>query len=887
MQENELREFLRNSEETTEGLTTEEVDRRLEQFGYNEMIQKAGKSAFSLFIDQFKDFIMLILLAATLASFLMGETIDAIAIIIIVVMNAILGFIQEYRTEKSLEALNKLSAPQTVVLRDGEEQTIPARQLVPGDVLILESGSIVPADCILLEGETVQVNESILTGESVPVDKNPLRKFSIDVREKLEKQCLLFMGTTLTIGRGKAITIHTGMQTEMGNIAHMLESVKDESTPLQKRLDTIGKQLVLISLAACILIMLVGIYHGETIFKMLLSAISLAVAAIPEGLPAIVTVSLAIGVQRMLKRNALVRKLPAVETLGCTDVICSDKTGTLTENRMTVIKVYTAQQLMDVTTTRDDSSGEFMYEKQRIHPNRNTALMMLLKIGALCNNAGYHHDRIMGDPTEVAIFVASQKGGIADTIQYEYTRFREIPFDSNRKLMSVVCRDSQGNYYLFVKGASDRVLKRCTQVLDSTGSIILSLTNRSRIVEINEKMAEQALRVLGFAYKKIEAFSIHQISEELEKNLVFVGLEGMMDPPRKEAVEAIRSCYMAGIRPVMITGDHKTTAVAVAQELHMKMGEHAVLSGDDIENMEDRELEKKVQVVTVFARVTPRHKLRIVQAFKKHNNIVAMTGDGVNDAPALKEAHIGIAMGKTGTDVAKEASDMILLDDNFATIVAAIKEGRMIYDNIRKFIRYLLACNFSEILVMAIAAIFAMPVPLIPIQILWVNLVTDGLPALALGVDPPDDDIMQRPPRKSNESIFSRGLGGHILLSGLLISMGTLAAFILTLATSHGDLAKARTVAFATIILAELLYSFESRSEYKSIFSIGFFKNQYLVLANLSSFLLMLMVLYTPFLSAIFETTRLSIKDWMSVVSFAVIEFIISNINMLWNEGQG
>lgn len=860
------------------GLSQKEAETLLEKYGPNELVQSKCASPLALFLGQFKDFIVMVLFAATLVSFFLGEIADAIAIITIIIMNGILGFIQEYRTEKSLEALKKMSAPQATVLRDGVQKVIPASKIVPGDIIILEAGNVVPSDCILYESSNIQVNESILTGESIPVEK---RTYTNPQNSRVQKESLVFMGTTIITGRAKALVKGTGMQTEMGKIAHMLEGVEEEETPLKKRLNQIGRQLVLISLGVCVLIAIAGILHGETIFNMLLSGISLAVAAIPEGLPAIVTVSLAIGVQRMLKRNALIRRLPAVETLGSTNIICSDKTGTLTENKMTVKKILVDNAHLEVTGNGYDIIGKFIAASSTINMNSHAPFKMLMTIGAICNNAQYEDKKISGDPTEIAILIASKKAGIDNKTLSEYSRMDEIPFDSDRKRMSIICKNRNGDVYLFVKGAPDKILSLCSQKLDKSGISTLSDFKKKEIIRANDDMADQALRVLAFAYKKLDSLPRNLHSADLEKSLVFVGLEGMIDPPRLEAIEAVKNCYRAGIKPVMITGDHKNTAIAVAKELRLKVGENSVLTGDEIEKMSEKELIEKVKNVSVFARVSPKHKLRIVQAFKKHNNIVAMTGDGVNDAPALKEANIGIAMGQCGTDVAKESSSMILLDDNFATIVAAIKEGRIIYDNIRKFIRYLLACNLSEILLMAAAAFMGLPLPLIPIQILWINLVTDGLPALALGVDPPDNGIMSRPPRKNSESIFARGLGTQIVLSGILIGISCIAAFNATMYLTNGDLGKARTVTFVTIIIAELLYSFESRSEYKSVFEEGFFKNQYLVLANLSSFALMLLVMHNSFLSSIFETKALSFNDWLIILVFASFEFIVNNINRI------
>ncbi|WP_051585821.1 calcium-transporting P-type ATPase, PMR1-type [Caldanaerobius polysaccharolyticus] len=861
-----------------DGLSQKEAESRLKTYGPNELVKKTEISPLMLFLEQFKNFIVIVLLIATAISYFLGEVADAATITVIVIMNAILGFIQEYRTEKSLEALKELSAPHATVLRDGKQMVIPARELVPGDVIILKAGDNIPADCALIEASNVQTNESILTGESIPVEKKPA-EYRSNFIEKAKKDNILFMGTTMVSGRAKAIVIATGMRTEMGNIADMIQNTDFKATPLQKRLDRIGKELVLISLTVCVLIIFAGIYHGESVYDMFFAGVSLAVAAIPEGLPAIVTVSLALGVQRMLRRNALIRKLPAVETLGSTSVICSDKTGTITENKMTVTKIYVDGQIIDVTGTGYDVVGEFRSEGRHLNAAHNISLQMLLTIGALCNDSELSENDLRGDPTEIAIMIASRKGKIDEKVA-GYQRIAEIPFDSDRKCMSVICRDKSNQLYVFTKGAPDKILNICSRKLNDGDISLLTTTEKKRILSVNDQMAGQALRVLGFAYKKLEFLPRDIKGSTIEKNLIFVGMEGMIDPPRPEAVESIKKCYKAGIKPVMITGDHKITAIAVAQKIGLDVSEKSVLTGDEIEALSDKELEKKVQDISVFARVTPKHKFRIVRAYKKRDNIVAMTGDGVNDAPALKEADIGIAMGKSGTDVAKEASSMILLDDNFATIVAAVEEGRIIYENIRKFIRYLLSCNLGEILMMAVATFLGQPVPLIPIQILWINLVTDGLPALALGVDPPEDDIMQQPPRKRKESIFSGGLGAQILLSGFLIGASSLAAFTTMMFLTNGDIQQSRTVAFATMIISELIYSFQSRSERKKNFPRGWFTNPYLVLAVASSFILMLVAIYIPFLSYIFKTTPLDFKAWLTIMGFSLIQFIVNNFLM-------
>lgn len=845
---------------TSKGLTSKEAQEQLEKHGYNELMQGKKTSKLGIFLEQFKDVLTITLIIATVVSLFLGEVSDAVTIFVILFLNGILGFVQEYKTEKSLEALSALSAPQALVVRDGVETRIPSREVVVGDLVILEAGDRICADARLVECVNLQVNESILTGESVAVEKDQYNERDI------------YMGTTVTAGRGRAVVTGIGMRTKMGQIAHMLTNTTSAVTPLKRNLNKIGKELVIICFAVCVLIFIAGLFHGQSVYDMFFSAVSLAVAAIPEGLPAVVTVALAIGVDRMLKRRALVRKLPAVETLGSTNVICTDKTGTLTENKMTVKRIYADGRVIDVGGAGYGLEGDFTYQNSKIDPSKNEAANLLLTCGYLCNNTICRKDELIGDPTEIAIYVLAKKARINEFYLNEYQRVYEIPFDSDRKLMSVVCRGRDGREYVFVKGAADRILSLCDR-RQGDGRIV-PFSDKYAVRSVNDQMTSSALRVLGFAYKKLDGSYKTKTNKELESGLVFLGLQGMIDPPRQEVYAAIRDCYTAGIKPVMITGDHKNTARAIADELGFR-GDNTPVTGEQLANMSDDELCEVAGRTNVFARVSPLDKLRIVRAYKRRKNIVAMTGDGVNDAPSLKEADIGISMGEGGTDVAKEASDMVLLDDNFATIVAAVEEGRMIFDNIRKFIRYLLACNLGEILMMGAAAFWGMPMPLIPIQVLWLNLVTDGLPALALGIDPPDKGIMQRQPRKGNESIFSRGLGSNIVLSGLLIGGSSLVAFALSMFL-FGDLERARTVAFATLIFAELIYAFECKSEYKPLYKIKIFNNLPLVAAVAVSFLLTLAVVYLPFLSGIFKTVPLVLYDWVLVVGLGLVELLFS-----------
>lgn len=864
------------------GLSSTEAQKKLLKYGPNILENGKKISVFEIFLDQFKDFIVVVLLAATLLSALMGELADALTITIIIILNAILGFIQEYRTEQSLDALKKLSAPTAKVLRDSIQKEIPAEEVVVDDIIILETGDRVPADAVVIESHNLQVDESILTGESVPVAKEAVHS---NAKAVSGSRSVIYMGTVVTNGRCKAIVRDTGMRTEMGKIAGMIKSIDDNKTPLQKRLDRLGKVLVIGSLIICALVTVLGIIRGEPIYYMFLSGVSLAVAAIPEGLPAVVTVSLAIGVQRMLKRNAIIRKLPAVETLGCINVICSDKTGTLTENRMTVTKVYIDGEIIDIKGD-ELSLNRFNTSSKSIYRVDNTALKKMLEIGALCNNTEIKINRIKvgkevlddikysGDPTEAAILALSTKCGIfPEKIKY-IKRIEEIPFDSDRKRMSVIVEEN-GMRYAYTKGAPDVMLDLCTMIYKNGKEMPLTPFERKKILDINESFGKEALRILAFAYRKLPP--VYKLSPEyIEKNLVFVGLEGMIDPPRKEAYDAVLKCKTAGIKPVMITGDHKITAAAIAKELKILNDGDNIMTGQEIDMSDDKMLEKICVNTSVYARVTPKHKLRIVKALKKRGFTVAMTGDGVNDAPAIKEADIGISMGKCGTDVAKEASSMILMDDNFATIVAAVEEGRIIYDNIRKFIRYLLSCNIGEVITMFLAALTSLKLPLIPIQILMVNLITDGLPALALGVDPPDKDIMRMKPRGAHESVFSRGLGIRIGIVGFLMAVSTLGAYIFAL--KYGNLDRARTVAFATLVMVELIHAFECRSERNLIFEIGIFTNLYLIATVLVSFMSFLATIYIPALSAVFKTTVLTGFDWLVVVFFSSIEFVFNNI---------
>ncbi len=858
------------------GLSEREAKRKLLEHGPNVLLGKKKISVFKMLVSQFTDVMVLVLIASTIISAFMGDITEAITIIAIVVLNAILGFVQEFRTEKTLDALKNLAAPEAKVLRGGKQLSIPAHEVVPDDIIILEAGDRVPADAVMLESVSLQADESLLTGESVPVEKYPVSKDTL--QSCSDRKYIVYMGTVITGGRGRALVRATGMNTEMGGIADLIQNIEEDATPLQKRLDKLGKIIVAGCLIICAIVTLTGILRGEDAFDMLLSGISLAVAAVPEGLPALVTISLALGVQRMLRRNALIRRLPAVETLGCAGVVCSDKTGTLTQNKMTVRTIYTGGRIVELRENEEEQP--FHSEGRSISIMSDPSLKLALEIAALSNNAQLVEEKesskngivrhikrtasdfnFTGDPTEGALLVAAARAGLTnERLANTYSRVDEIPFDSERKCMSVVCENGKGELLVFTKGAPDVLLKKCVSTYDSRAVMPLTSQTKARIIRVNDMMAGEALRVIAVAFKKLGTNAYNK--DKLEEELVFAGLIGMIDPPRKEAADAVSKCRMAGIKPVMITGDHKLTAVAIARELDIYRDGERVMTGSELDSINEAELDSIAEEVSVYARVSPKHKLMIVRSLKKKGHIVAMTGDGVNDAPAVKEADIGVAMGQTGTDVTKEASSMVLLDDNFATIIAAIEEGRVIYNNIRKFIRYMLACNIGEVLTMFIGMLVGLPIPLLPIQILWVNLVTDGLPAIALGFDPAEKDVMKRPSRKPDEGIFSNGLGFIIPFRGVLIGATTLAVYI-SLLQMHGSLAEARTAAFVTLVLTQLIHVFECKSETKSLFQIPIFNNIYLVLAVLCSLAMILGVVYIPPLQIIFKTVPLDFSAWM------------------------
>lgn len=839
------------------GLSQREAEKNRLEYGDNLLESKGHVNPVKIFFSQFQDLMTLILLCSTGISVLMGEKMEAITIVAIVLLNAVLGFLQEYRTERSLEKLNALAAPTATVIRDGQSKTIPAREVTLGDLVLLKAGDRVPADCRILENNELMFDESLLTGESVPVEKGATDYRTDDTGEHV----CAYMGTIVSRGHGRAMVYAIGEDTRMGEIAVMLDSIDQEQTPLQQKLDQLGRMIAVGCLLICAVVAGVGILRGEPVLDMLITGISLAVAAIPEGLPAIVTIALALSVNRMVKKNAVIRRLHAVETLGCANVICSDKTGTLTENRMTVKKLYCVGKQFDVT-----GNG---LEQGKIEQNGRTVSMdqdvqRAMEIAAVCNNARIErptHRKMMskgiavsGEPTEAALAVLAMKGGV-EYSQSGCTLLKELPFDSRRKMMSVLVRTRTGELMMFTKGAPDILLQRCAYVQKNGQISAMTPAMRQDILRQNGEMASQAMRVLALCFRRIAGSA-----DTSEQNLVFCALAGMIDPPRKEAYEAVNRCRRAQIRPVMITGDSKETACAVASQLKILTPGGQVLTGSELDKLDDERFLHLLPKINVFARVTPSHKLRIVRALKSQGAIVAMTGDGVNDAPAVKEANIGVSMGKNGTDVTKEASDVILMDDNFATLVCAIEEGRVIYQNIRKFIRYLLSCNIGEVITMFLAMLMGMPVPLLPIQILLINLVTDGLPAIALGLDPPDRDVMDQKPRRSTDSIFSGGLLEVILFRGALIGLSTIAVFSLLL-TGGAPLEMARTGALVTLILTQLIHVFECKSETRTLFGIPFFNNFKLIAAVCTSLAVMSFAVWHPIGRMIFETTALGVEQ--------------------------
>ncbi|MFH1189516.1 MAG: calcium-translocating P-type ATPase, SERCA-type [Candidatus Omnitrophota bacterium] len=856
-----------------EGLSGIEAAHRRERYGFNRLKEKKGRTPLGIFLEQFRNLIIWILIGASLVSGFLKEWVDALAIICIVILNAVLGFIQEFRAEKSLAALKKMSVSTAKAIRDGKEAIVPSFELVPGDIVVLEAGDHVPADCRLAWlTSNFSVQEASLTGESTPVLKTSgaLKEKDVPLADRAN---MVYLGTSVVSGKAKAIVVDIGMSTELGKIAGMIQEAEHEATPLQNKLEEFGKWIVYLCFVLVGLVFLLEWLRGGKIIDVFLISVSLAVAAIPEGLPAVVTIALALGVQRMVKRNALIRKLPSVETLGCATVICSDKTGTLTKNEMTAQAIYAGNRVFKVTGIGYDPKGDFLLDEKQIDPGQYPQLYEMLRSAVLCNGAqlvmGKSGYGIIGDPTEAALLTAAAKAGIRKEPEEKVFAFLdEIPFDSERKKMTIV-RKKGDSVIAFVKGAPDMLMEDCDRIEENGVVRQITAEDKRRILEVNDGFAGGAMRVLAVARGDLGGASSAYEASIVEKGLLFLGLIAMIDPPRPEAKEAIAKCKEAGIKTVMITGDHKNTAVAIAKELGFFKESSLAFSGEELDRISESELLSKIEDIPVYARVSPEHKLRIVKAWRKKGHVVAMTGDGVNDAPAVKEADIGVAMGITGTDVTKEVSDMVVTDDNFASIVAAVEEGRGIYDNIKKFVHYLLSCNTGEILVMFSSSLIGLPVPLLPIHLLWVNLVTDGLPALALGVDPVEPGIMRKSPRRPNEPVVTKARAYLMLMQGTFIALCSLSAFCLVLFVEKEGIGRARTAAFIVLACSQLFHSFNCRSMTESLFGLGVFSNKKLVAAAGVSFLLQVGAVYLPFAQKIFKTEMLGAFDWFLVLALS------------------
>ena len=888
------------------GLSQQEAQSRLQRFGANELTEKPKPGFLSLLWDQFNNYLVIILIVAALIALALGEWIDSIAIMIIVILNAVVGVIQESKAEQALAALKKMSAPSAQVMRDGHQVTIPGREIVAGDIVLLEAGNYVPADLRLIESINLKVEEASLTGESVPVEK----KASLVLEAEIplgDRRNVAFMSTMVTYGRGKGMVTGTGMHTQIGHIAEMIQSYEEESTPLQLKLQQLGRVLGTICIGICAFVFVFGLLRDtsllnvgnigflyylqseqKAIINLFMTAVSLAIAAVPEGLPAIVTICLALGMQQMVKRHALIRKLPAVETLGCATVICSDKTGTLTQNEMTVVQGWSGGKRFHVTGEGYNPSGQFSVNGAAFDTRSDADTTVLLGGALLCNDAkleeasdesGRRSWRIIGDPTEGAMVVVAGKSGIErGALEKAMPRVQEIPFDSDRKRMTTIHRPDGAHgeglamhaapFVAFVKGAPDMLLDLCSHFQEAGQAVRLSDDKRREILEQNRDLASNALRVLGVAYRPLPTLPENCTAENIETELTFLGLLGMIDPARPEVVGAVQVARDAGLKCVMVTGDHKDTAEAIALQIGVLTPGGLVLTGIEIEKLSDQELAARTDRLQVCCRVSPQHKTRIVDAMKASGHVVAMTGDGVNDAPALKRANIGIAMGITGTDVTKQTADMVLTDDNFASIVSAVEQGRIIYSNIRKFVYFLLACNAGEVLIIFGSMLFGLPIPLKPVQLLWLNLVSDGAPALALGMEKGDPDIMKHQPRPPKEPVINRDMAIGIGVIAVVDAAAILLAFYFGMQRYPGQLEAAQTIAFVTLCTSELIRAYTARSEYLSVFAIGVFSNKWMNFAVAASFLLVLAVVYVPFMSPFFDTVPLTLDDWIFMIPF-------------------
>jgi len=900
------------------GLNSAEAKARLDQYGPNELAELPRPGFWQLLLGQFNDFIVIILIVAAVVSFLLGEMVEASAIMAIVILNAVLGVVQEGKAEEALAALKKMAAPEAHVLRDGHRVTIPARELVPGDVVFLEAGNYVPADLSLIESVNLKIDEASLTGESVPVEKVTGVTLSegVPLGDRVNSA---FMGTTVTYGRGAGVVVATGMQTQIGLIAEMIQSYEEEPTPLQVRLDQLGRWLGWGSLAICGIVFIEALIQDtdlsiivsqglipylvqtkQQIVDLFIVAVSLAIAAVPEGLAAVVTICLALGMREMVRRHALIRRLPAVETLGSATIICSDKTGTLTQNEMMAVRLYVANLRLDVSGEGYQPRGEFTCYGEPTDPRDNPEMVALLTGSLLCSDAqlellepedgsggGDEQYHMVGDPTEGAMVVAAAKAGLwRDELEERLPRVAEVPFDSDRKRMSTIHRldgqerEKRGRveYIAYVKGAPDVMLPFCNAILEDGVGVELTSGRRQHIENTIRDLGRGGLRVLAVAYRHLDWLPEEVNADGIEKDLVLIGLVAMIDPARPEVRPAVEQARRAGIRTMMITGDYPDTARAIAQKIGLLRPEGGVMTGAELNDISDERLAERIEDVDVFARVSPRHKVRIVELLKAQDHVVAMTGDGVNDAPALKRASIGVAMGITGTDVSKETADMVLTDDNYASIVSAVEQGRIIYSNIRKFVYYLISCNMAEIMIIFLATLFGSPPPLNAIQLLWLNLLTDGAPALALGLEKGDPDIMEQPPRPVREPIINRSMLVGIIVQTIAITVVVLVAYYVGWAWDPSNVVLAQTMAFVTLSASELVRSYTARSERVSLFRLGVFSNKYMQYAVLLSAVLLLSVVYVPFLQPVFNTVPLGIREWTLVLPLLLVPGIAAEI---------
>ncbi|MFP3951483.1 MAG: cation-translocating P-type ATPase [Candidatus Bathyarchaeia archaeon] len=873
-----LEETLDQLETSTEGLTGEEAIKRLEKHGLNELREEEKTTALDIFLNQFNSVLILILIiAAAISGFILKEYTDMAVILVIVVLNSVIGFVQEYRAEKAVDALKQMVSPTCEVIRDGFEQEIEAKKLVPGDIILIHEGDRIPADGRLIDAANLKIDEAPLTGESTTVTKKPgILEEDVPLAQR---ENMVYMGTHATYGRGKAVVTSTGMETEFGNIAGLIQSIPEEESPLKKKTEKLGRQLGVVALLGCIVVFIVNYFSGIGFVESFMTAVSLAVSAIPEGLPAVLIITLSLGAQKMARNNAIIRRLNSVETLGTTTVICSDKTGTITKNEMTVRQIETAGHSIEVTGEGFSPQGKFVEDGEKVQVHRIPELELTLKSGLLCNDARLQEDEdigsyIIGDPTEGALLVVAVKAGLhLERLENDYPRIWEAPFDSTRKMMSTA-NDPDETRYIFAKGAPEVILDKCNKIYRGNESEELSNEIREAFLEKTKEMGEKALRMLAFAYKEIPKEDREYTQEWAESDLTFLGLMGMIDPPREAVSNAITQCKRAGIRPVMITGDHQRTASAIAKEVGIiDETDDDILTGSQVDNLSNEELLEKVDTVNVYARVSPEHKVRIANALKKRGNIIAMTGDGVNDAPAIKTADIGIAMGIKGTDVTKEAADMILSDDNFATIVKAVEHGRIIYDNIRKFIRYLVSSNFDEMLVISSFVLAGLPLPFLPVMILWLNLVTDGGPAVALSMDKPTDDLMNIPPRDPEEGVL-HGMLLFIAAYVALQSGSTTATFLWKYVMQGASLAASRTVAFMQACMFELVVVWNCRSERHNVFKTGL-NNRYLLASTIAGGLLTASLCYVPFLQKIFHTVPITLQDWAWILGTSFLGLLV------------